>query len=107
MVAADNQESGDGLREAACDLGDLGEGDGSADELTQLIIGPIMPPSMALLPTVLVTELDSGELVIQGRPDGPRVYLSPDDAVPLKRELARAFGSSALTHYNNRQDEAQ
>jgi hypothetical protein len=40
---------------------------------------------------VLVTELDTGELVIQGRPDGPRVRLSPDDALPLRWELAAAF----------------
>jgi hypothetical protein len=45
---------------------------------------------------LLVTELDSGELVIQGRPYGPRVYLCPDDSVPLKQELAGAFGSSVL-----------
>lgn len=42
-------------------------------------------------PTVLVTELDNGTLVLQGRPDGPRRYLGPAEAVPLRRELARAF----------------
>jgi hypothetical protein len=40
---------------------------------------------------VLVTELGNGTPVVQGRPDGPRVHLSPDDAVPLQRELAAAF----------------
>ena len=42
-------------------------------------------------PTVLLTELDNGTLVLQGRPDGPRVRLSSADAVPLKRELAAAL----------------
>lgn len=60
---------------------------------------PIVPP------TVLVTELDSGALVLQGRPDGPRVYLSPTDAVSLKREVAAAFGNSHLTAAND--DQAQ
>ena len=48
-------------------------------------------PKMAVPPTVLVTELDSGTLILQGRPDGPRVWLEPDDAAPLKQELAAAF----------------
>lgn len=42
-------------------------------------------------PAVLVTKLDTGALVIEGRPDGPRAYLDPDDAAPLKQELAAAF----------------
>lgn len=50
-----------------------------------ILSGRTMPP------TILVTQLDTGALVIQGRPDGPHAYLHPDDAVPLKRELAAAF----------------
>lgn len=50
-------------------------------------------PGTAVPPTVLVTELDNGTLILQGRPDGPRVSLKPDEAVPLKRTLARAFSS--------------
>jgi hypothetical protein len=46
--------------------------------------------------TVLITELDSGTLILQGRPDGPRVRLSPSDGVPLKRALAAAFGRTEL-----------
>ena len=45
----------------------------------------------AMPPTVLVTEMDTGALVVQGRPDGPRVYLTPVEAVALRRELATAF----------------
>jgi hypothetical protein len=48
-------------------------------------------PGVPIPPTVLVTEMDNGTLVLQGRPDGPRVHLSPKDAVPLRRELAAAF----------------
>jgi hypothetical protein len=45
-------------------------------------LGTTMPP------TVLVTELDDGVLILQGRPDGPRVHLSRVDALPLRLELA-------------------
>ncbi|MDQ2883715.1 MAG: hypothetical protein M3Y48_21795 [Actinomycetota bacterium] len=55
-------------------------------------------PSTAVPPTVLVTELDNGALLLQGRPDGPRTYLSPaDDALALRRELAAAFRRSELS----------
>jgi hypothetical protein len=47
-------------------------------------------------PTVLVTELDDGALVVQGRPDGPRAYLNSADAAPLKRELAATFQPTKL-----------
>lgn len=53
-------------------------------------------PCTTVPPTVLVTELDNGRLILQGRPDGPRMYLSPADAVPLRRELAVAFRSTDL-----------
>ena len=46
--------------------------------------------------TVLVTELDDGALVVQGRPDGPRAYLNSADAAPLKRELAATFQPTKL-----------
>jgi hypothetical protein len=39
---------------------------------------------VTLPPTVLFTELDNGALVVQGRPDGPRVWLSPTDAVNIQ-----------------------
>jgi hypothetical protein len=58
---------------------------------------PAIRPEMSMPPTVLVTELDDGTLILQGRPDGPRTHLSPDDAVPLRRELARAFSRIYLT----------
>lgn len=80
MARSDNQEPGGGVE----------AGDGSAGELTQHAVGDSRRGT-AIPPTVLVTELDTGELVIQGRPDGPRVRLSPADALPLRWELAAAF----------------
>jgi hypothetical protein len=35
-----------------------------------------------------------GWLFLQGWRDGPSAYLSPSDALSLRRELAAAFGSS-------------
>ena len=51
-------------------------------------IGPGVVP-----PTVLVTETDTGALIVQGRPDGPRVYLSPGEAVPLRRSWQQPSGA--------------
>lgn len=64
-------------------------------------------PYMTVPPTILVTELDNGTLILQGRPDGPRVWLNPDEAVPLKRELVAAFGRTELTAAGDDQDEAR
>jgi hypothetical protein len=55
-------------------------------------------------PTVLVTALDNGTLVLQGRPDGPQVYLTPAGAVSLKRELAAAFGLTEGGPRDNQDD---
>lgn len=54
-------------------------------------------PKLSMPPTVLVTELDNGTLILQGRPDGPRTSLKPDEAVPLRLALAMAFDSPDLT----------
>ena len=89
MHEVDGQGLHDGSREVAHD----GNGNGR-NQPTQLTsehsrcLRPTMPP------TVLVSELDNGALIIQGRPDGPRVYLSRVNALPLRRELAAAFGSA-------------
>ena len=82
------------------DANDEHHGDGQARQDQQLggrIGGTIdIPPRMLMPPTVLVTALDDGALILQGRPDGPRVWLEPDEAAPLRRALARAFGSPDL-----------
>ncbi|MGH3548575.1 MAG: hypothetical protein ACRDQU_10800 [Pseudonocardiaceae bacterium] len=61
----------------------------------------------AMPPTVLVTEMDNGAVILQGRPDGPRVYLSRAEAVPLKRELAAAFGSTEQAPSSGYRDDAR
>lgn len=65
--------------------------DGSSELPPPLHIGRNIHPGVSVPPTILVTELDNGALVLQGRPDGPRVRLSSADAIPLRRELAAAF----------------
>ncbi len=66
-------------------------GDGSGELSSLLDVSCGIHPSVSVPPTVLVTEMDTGALVLQGRRDGPRVHLSSKDAVPLRRELAAAF----------------
>jgi hypothetical protein len=65
-----------------------------------------VPSKEDATPTVLVTELDNGTLIVQGRPDGPRVWLEPDEAAPLKRELAAAFDRFELAAAGSGQGEA-
>lgn len=68
-------------------------GDGNSEQ-PPLGIGRSIRSGVSMPPTVLVTEMDNGALILQGRPDERRVYLSRADAVALRRELARAFGSA-------------
>ncbi|MGH3775885.1 MAG: hypothetical protein ACRDRR_09130 [Pseudonocardiaceae bacterium] len=56
---------------------------------------------------MLVTEMGNGTLILQGRPDGPRLYLSRADAAPLKRELAAAFGSIERALSSDTRDDAR
>lgn len=62
----------------------------------KLGIGRSLRPGTAVPSTVLVGDMGDGSLFLQGWRDGPSAYLSPADAVPLKRELAAAFGSTQL-----------
>ena len=75
--------------------GGVRHSNGQADQQQSLTEHGIRP-YVTVPPTVLVTELDNGTLILQGRPDGPRVWLSPNEAVPLKRELEAAFGRTKL-----------
>jgi hypothetical protein len=59
-------------------------------------VGRSIGPGTAVPSTVLMTELGTGTLILQGRPDGPRVRLSQADAVPLRRELTAAFRRTEL-----------
>lgn len=64
-------------------------------------------PGITVPPTVLLTALDNGTLVLQGRPDGPWARLSPADAAPLRRELAAAFRRTELAATSDDQGEAR
>lgn len=75
---------------AGQDTEGLRHGDGTDHD--QLGVGGTTGSGVAVPPTVLVTELDNGVLIVQGRPDGPRVSLTPSQAIALRRELATAFG---------------
>lgn len=56
-------------------------------------IGRSIRPGAAVPATVLVSNMGSGGLCLDGWQEGPSAYLTPEDAEPLRRELARAFGS--------------
>lgn len=71
---------------------DKRHGDGTDHNHDQLGVGGTTGSGMAVPPTVLVTEVDNGALIVQGRPDGPRMHLTPGQAVALRGELATAFG---------------
>ncbi len=77
--ATDNQHHGDG------------------QDQQQLGSGRSIRPGTGVPLTVLVANMGDGSLFLQGRRDGPSVYLNLTDAVPLRRELASAFGSPDLT----------
>lgn len=53
-------------------------------------------PGTAVPPTMLVGDMGDGSLLIVGWRDGPSAYLCSADAVPLRRELASAFGRPDL-----------
>lgn len=72
----------------------FGHGDGHSEQ-TPSGIGCSIRPGTAVPPTVLVADMGDGSLLLEGWRDGPSAYLSVADAIPLRRELARAFGSAA------------
>jgi len=91
---------------AARDANDEHHGDEQARQDQQLGGRIDIPPGMLLPPSVLVTELDNGILILQGRPDGPRVWLEPDEAAPPKQELAAAFDRFECARAGSGQGEA-
>lgn len=80
-----------------------GHGKGQADQ-QQSAAGHSTRPYVTVPPTALVTELDNGTLILQGRPNGPRVWLRPNEAIPLKRELKAAFEHTELGAAGDDQD---
>jgi hypothetical protein len=63
-------------------------------------------PGTAVPRLVLVSDMGDGSLLLKAWRDGPSAYLSPADAVPLRRQLAAAFGSPNITP-SGRQGEAR
>ncbi len=87
---------------------DQGQGDGNGQhQPTQPTSEHSIQHAAAMPPTVLVTEMDNGALILQGRPDGPRVHLSRADALPLRRELAAALGSTERALSSGKRDDAR
>jgi hypothetical protein len=62
----------------------------------QLGIGRSIRPGTAVPPTVLISDMGSGAVYLEGWRAGPSVYLSAEDAVGLRQELASAFGAEDL-----------
>ncbi|MGH3794594.1 MAG: hypothetical protein ACRDSP_06860 [Pseudonocardiaceae bacterium] len=50
-------------------------------------------PEVPAPTTVLIVEMGSGALLLQGWRDGPSAYVSAEDAGPLRQALAAAYGS--------------
>jgi hypothetical protein len=76
------------------DTDDLDDGDGQHPQ--QDDIQRSIRPGTGTPPTVLVADMGNGALFVEGWRDGPSAYLSPSDALPLRRVLAMVFGSTVL-----------
>ena len=63
-------------------------------------------PGMAVPGSGPVSDTGDGPLLREDWQAKPRAYLSPADAVPLRRQLAAAFGSPNITP-SGRQGEAR
>ena len=59
--------------------------------------GRSIRPGTAVPRSVLVSDMGDGSLLLEGWRDGPSAYLIPADAMPLRRQLAAAFGRSTFT----------
>lgn len=69
----------------------------SSGEQTSPGIERSIRPGTAAPSTILVAEMGDGSMLLGGWRDGPSAYLCRADAIPLKRELTRAFGTPELT----------
>lgn len=59
-------------------------------------IGRSIRPGTAVPATVLISDMGNGALYLEGYRAGPSAYLTAEDAVGLRQELAKAFGSGAV-----------
>ena len=73
------------------------KGDRAGQDHQRLGIGRSIRPGTAVPSTILVADMGDGSLLLEGWRDGPSAYLCPTDAMPLRRELAAAFGRTDLT----------
>lgn len=69
--------------------------------------GRSIRPGTAVPSRVLVSDMGDGSLLLEGWREGPSAYLSPADALPFRRQLAVAFGSSRLTCRSGGQGETR
>jgi hypothetical protein len=67
-------------------------------------IGRSLRPGTGVPSRVLVADMGDGSLFLQDWWDGPSAHLSPADAVPLRRELAAAFGCPELAVHGEQDD---
>lgn len=63
------------------------------DNQVQRGVGRSIRPGRPVPATVLIAEMGSGALLLQGWRIGPNAYLTAEDALPLRRALEAAFGS--------------
>jgi hypothetical protein len=77
--------------------------DDSGDQATS-DTGRSIRPSTAVPARVLVSEMGDGSLLLEAWREGPSAYLSPADALSLRRQLAAAFGSLPLVPSGGRGD---
>lgn len=80
-----------------CEWFRRGDGDDDGGDHIPSGTGRSLGPSTSVPPTVLVTNMGDGSLVLESWRDGPTAYLSPADAVPLRRVLSAIFENAALT----------
>ena len=91
-----------GCVETVAELGCCGGASGRANQLPAHGGDELPPthrlnrsirPGVAAPATVLIAEMGGGSLLLQGWRNGPSAYVSADDAVPLRRALAAAYGN--------------
>jgi hypothetical protein len=88
-----DQEPGDGFGELVPGPEQFRHGGLNDEQPALLGVGHSYRPGIAVPRTVLVCDLGDGALYLAGWRKGLGAYLTPEDAVPLRRELAAAFGS--------------
>lgn len=71
----------------------FGHRGGSAGKPPAHSLNRSIRPGVPVPATVLIAEMSGGSLLLQGWRNGPSAYVSADDAAPLRRALAAAYGS--------------